>query len=95
MMMAQAIASGTTMEGLTPDQRDVVAHFRNPAMPSIAVTADAAIKIASARPDFAGTDVFMEMVGFDQADIRRIKAQEQRGRGARMLEMIEEAGGTE
>ena len=38
-------------------------------MPSVAVTADAAIKIASARQEFASTDTFLEMIGFDQADI--------------------------
>ena len=60
-------------------------------MPSVAATADAAIKIASAREGFGTTDVFLEMIGFDQADIRRIKAQEQRHRGAQVLtEVIEE-----
>lgn len=90
MLMAQAITSGTTIEGLSDAQKDVIAHFKSPAMPSISVTADAAIKIASARPDFASTDVFMEMVGFDQADIRRIKAQEQRARGVRIIEDLEQ-----
>ena len=87
--MALAIANDTTLDGLTDEQKDVVAHFKNPAMPSVAVTADAAIKIASVRPSFAATDVFAEMIGFDQADIRRIKAQEQRARG---LEVLEEVG---
>lgn len=40
-------------------------------MPSLASTADAAIKIASAREGFAQTDIFLEMIGFDQADINR------------------------
>ena len=84
--MAQAIAGNTTLAGLTDEQKDVVAHFKNPAMPSVAVTADAAIKIASARPGFAETDTFLEMIGFDQADIRRIKAEETRTRGLQVLE---------
>ena len=57
-------------------------------MPGVAVTADAAIKIASARQGFASTDTFLEMIGFDQADIRRIKAQEQRARGRAILEEL-------
>ena len=73
---------------LTDDERDIMAHFQNPAMPSVSVTADAAMKIASARPGFASTDVFTEMIGFDQADIRRIKAQEQRARGLAVLEEV-------
>lgn len=89
-MMALAIANDTTLDGLTDTQKNIVAHFQNPAMPSVAVTADAAIKIASARPEFAGTDTFLEMIGFDQADIRRIKAQEQRERGLQVLGEIGE-----
>lgn len=85
-MMATAITQRTTLEGLTPEQRDVIAHFKNPAMPSVATTADAAIKIASVRPEFAMTDIFAEMIGFDQADIRRIKAQEARLRGMQVLQ---------
>ena len=89
-LMAQAIANNTTISGLTDEQRDVIAHFKNPAMPSVAVTADAAIKIASSRPAFAQTDTFLEMIGFDQADIRRINAQEQRVRGMQLITEMEE-----
>jgi len=93
-LMALAISENTTIDELTDEQKSIVAHFKNPAMPSIAVTADAAIKIASAREAFASTDAFLEMIGFDQADIRRIKAQEQISRGLSLLDEIadEEAG---
>lgn len=84
-LMALAILNDTTIEDLTDEQRAVVAHFKNPAMPSVAVTADAAIKIASVREGFAGTDTFLEMIGFGQADIRRIKAQERYASGMRTL----------
>lgn len=89
-LMSLAIANNTTIAGLSDEQRDVIAHFKNPAMPSVAVTADAAIKIASSRQAFAQTDTFLEMIGFDQADIRRIKAQEQRARGLELVTEIEE-----
>ena len=89
-LMAIAIVHNTSLDGLSEDQTDVIAHFRNPAMPSVSVTADAAIKIASARQSFADTDTFLEMIGFDQADIRRIKAQEQRARGLQLLTETEE-----
>lgn len=88
-LMALAIAKNVTPADLTEQERDIVAHFKNPAMPSVAVTADAAIKIASARQAFAQTDTFLEMIGFDQADIRRIKAQELRTRGLAVLEELE------
>ena len=84
-LMALAITNHTTIDGLTDEQKAVVAHFKNPAMPSIASTADAAIKIATAREGFGSTDVFLEMIGFDQADIRRIKAQEMRQQGRELI----------
>ena len=84
-LMALAIMNNVSMDELTPEQQDVIAHFKNPAMPSVAMTADAAIKIASAREGFATTDTFLEMIGFDKADIRRIKAQELRARGLNTL----------
>lgn len=88
-LMALAVANNTTIDGLTDQQKDVIAHFKNPAMPSVAVTADAAIKIASARQGFAETDTFLEMIGFDKADIRRIKSQEQRARGLALVSEVE------
>lgn len=89
-LMALAIANKTTLTKLTDAQKDIMAHFKNPSLPSVAATADAAIKIASARQSFADTDTFLEMIGFDQADIRRIKAQERRIRGMELVEEMEE-----
>lgn len=86
--MALAITGSKSLNELTDEERDIVAHFKNPAMPSVAVTADAAIKIASVREGFASTDVFAEMIGFSKADIRRIKAQEQRARGLSVLQEL-------
>lgn len=85
-LMATAIANDIAFSDLSPEQRDVIAHFKNPAMPTVSMTADAAIKIASAREGFASTDTFLEMIGFDKASIRRIKAQEERARGVSVLE---------
>lgn len=93
--MAQAIVRNVTLADLTDEERGIMPHFKNPAMPSVAVTADAAIKIASTRKEFASTDTFLEMIGFDQADIRRIKAQEQRVRGQRLLAEVENEGNGE
>lgn len=87
-LMATAIQNNITLKDLTEEQQDIVAHFKNPALPSVAASADAAIKIASARTGFANTDTFLEMIGFDKADIRRIRAQEQRTRGLQVLSEI-------
>ena len=88
-LMTLAIVNNVKIEDLEEEQLDVIAHFKNPAMPSVAATADAAIKIASAREGFSTTDTFLEMIGFDKADIRRIKAQESRARGMMVLEEME------
>ena len=88
-LMALAIVNNVSIEDLSDEQLDIVAHFKNPAMPSVAVTADAAIKIASAREGFANTDTFLEMIGFDKADIRRIRAQESKSRGLAVAEEVE------
>lgn len=85
-LMALAVSQEKSLDELTAEETSIIAHFKNPAMPSVAVTADAAIKIASARPGFASTDTFLEMIGFDQASIRRIKAQESKARGLAVLE---------
>ena len=94
-LMALAITNNVSMSDLSEDELDVVAHFKNPAMPSVAVTADAAIKIASVREGFAATDTFLEMIGFDKADIRRIKGQEARNRGMATFQGIENGNTTE
>ena len=88
-LMALAIANNVSLNDLSEEQRDIMAHFKNPAMPSVAMTTDAAIKIASTRQSFANTDTFLEMIGFDKADIRRIKAQERMNRGLELAGSIE------
>lgn len=93
-LMAQAIKNNIGLDELTEMQRDIMAHFKNPAMPSVAATTDAAIKISSARPDFAATDTFLEMIGFDKASVRKIKAEESRVRGLTLLEELEEVNET-
>ena len=90
-LMALAITNNVRLDELSAEQLEIVAHFKNPAMPSVAMTADAAIKIASAREGFANTDMFLEMIGFDKADIRRIRAEEQRRRGIAVLSEVAEA----
>ena len=79
-LMAQAIAGNKSLRDLTDEELDVMPHFMNPAMPSQASTADAAVKIASADPSFAGTQVFYEMLGFDAPTIARIDGERRRQR---------------
>lgn len=91
-LMALALERDTSIDTAPEELTGIVAHFKNPAMPSVAMTADAAMKIATARPAFANTDTFLEMVGFDAADIRRIKGQEARSRGLEVFRDLEDTG---
>lgn len=84
-LMALAIKKKVRIEELSQEDLEVIAHFKNPAMPSVAITTDAAIKIASAREGFAETDTFLEMIGFDKAQVRRIRSQEAQARGLAVL----------
>lgn len=90
MLMALAVEKEVSLDDLTDEDRAIMPHFKNPAMPSMSATADAAMKIASARQGFAQTDVFLEMIGFSQSDIRRINAQEAKARGLQVLTELEE-----
>lgn len=86
ILMALALKRGVTVEELPENETGIIARFRNPSTPSMAATADAAYKIANIRPSFGQTDAFLEMVGFDNATIRRIKGQERLLRGRQVLE---------
>lgn len=80
-LMAMAVASNTTIDGLTDVQKSVTPNFKDPTMPSLAATADAATKIAGVVPEFAQSAVFWEMLGFSEdrksrvmSDVRRSQA---------------------
>lgn len=71
-LMAMAVAEDKTVEQLTDRQKTVMAHFKDPSMPSIVSQADAMVKVAAADPSFAGSSVFYEQLGFDEATRARI-----------------------
>lgn len=73
--MAIAAAKNKPLNALTEEEADVVANFANPAMPSIVSQADAMVKVTSAVPAFAGTDVFFEQLGFSEDLRRKAKSQ--------------------
>lgn len=63
----------------TPDQLDDVAlsiepRFKNPAMPSIVSQADAVVKMVTAIPALAESEVVLEELGFSAEQITRINA---------------------
>lgn len=82
-----AIVSIALMDGKTyAAEHDAVAgkitaHFLDPAMPSASQVADQIVKYCSVMPEFAGTDVCLEMMGFDEDTRKRARAQMQENKG--------------
>lgn len=84
-LMAMAVAADTTPERLSDAQRSVTARFRKPLEPTMAATADAMSKLAAVDPAFAGTRVYYEGLGFDEATVRRIMSDRRRAQGQAQL----------
>ena len=73
--MALAAELDVAVADLPEDMRDFTPNFVNPAMPSVVSMADAAVKIASAVPGFAGTEAFWKMLGMPEDTRREIDEQ--------------------
>ena len=87
-LMALAVKRNQSLDQLDESARSVMAHFLPPSMPNQAVMGDWAVKLAQADGEFAGTDVFYELQGFDKPTIARIQAQKRRNRGASVLSSL-------
>ena len=84
-LMALAVKRNRSLAELQDADRDVMAHFLPPSMPNQAAMGDWAVKLGTADPEFAGTDVYYELQGFDKPTIARIQAQKRRNRGQAAL----------
>lgn len=73
--MALAAWLDVPVDELGDEWRDFTPNFANPAMPSVVSMADAAVKIASAVPGFAGTEAFWKMLGMPEDTRREIDKQ--------------------
>ena len=84
-LMALSVKRNRSLSQLSDEDREIMAHFLPPSMPNQAVMGDWAVKLAQADAEFAGTDAFYEMQGFDKPTIARIKAQKRRNQGINLL----------
>ena len=91
-LMAMAVEGNTTLDGLTDEQRSVMPHFSNPRTPSLASTADAMTKVASALEGFSQTREFLAGMGFEPAEIESIRSQVAASASQRALLSIMESG---
>lgn len=81
------------LDDLTDEQSDIMANYRNPAMPSVVSQADAAVKIAATVPEFAGTPAFWKMLGMPEDTRREIDAEIAAKNAQRLFEaMFDENG---
>lgn len=83
-----AVSEGVCMSDLPSTYASVEPRFMNPAVPSMAAQTDAVIKQAQAVPPFAGTRVFWEQLGYDQAQIKRIMQDIRRNQGTASLDVF-------
>ena len=81
-LMCIAAQHDKPLDKLTDEEKDFVVSFINPARPSIVSQADAMVKIASVIPDFAGTDLFFEQIGFTEDMRKKAVSDIARNRGA-------------
>lgn len=87
-LMALAIEKNVPMAMLTDEETDFDVKFKNPAMPSIVSQADAMTKVSAAAPWIAETEVFLEEVGFDEGQRRRLMDGKKRAESSAAINAI-------
>lgn len=68
--------------------RSLRARWRNPAFPSPVSAADALVKLQTVFPWIGESEVSLEMVGFNEAEITRLLADKRRAAGGSLLDAI-------
>lgn len=84
-LMCIAGELGVPLDELTDEQRDLSANFASPAMPSVVSQTDAAVKIASVVPEFAGTSSFWKMIGMPEDARREVEAEVRKNTSNQLL----------
>lgn len=86
--MALAAANGTDFATEAARGLSIQPKFRNPAMPSIVSQADAMVKMISALPWLADSDVALEEFGFSDDQIQRLKSDRARSQGRALAQQV-------
>lgn len=84
--MALAIAKGKTLEDLDDNERSIACRFKNPAKPSLVSQADAMVKVISAIPWVAESDLALEELGFNNEAVRRLKSAKEKAKAEARIE---------
>lgn len=75
VMLALSIIQEKPASELGDVERSFTVQWKNPRMASLAASADAATKIASEVPGFAGTTTYWRMLGFDAKQAEGIRSE--------------------
>jgi hypothetical protein len=89
--MLTAVQLRDGLDAVPPELARLRAKWRNPATPSRASAADAMVKLITAFPWMADSEVALEQVGFDQTSIDRLMADKRRASGSAALRLVAEA----
>ena len=84
-MMLMAISKGVPLSELSDEEKSVWAEFANPATPSIASQADAAVKTNSAAPWYSETPMFWEDLGRTPHQVERLMNAKRRMESRNMI----------
>lgn len=87
-LMAIAVMQGKSFADLDDNELSVSVHWHDTEMLTAAQSADANIKIASVVDGYAGTSMFLERVGFNDAERKRMESELGQ---ARSREIIQQA----
>jgi hypothetical protein len=71
-LLALSLQTETPVAQLSPELRSFSIQWRNPLLPTLAASADAAQKTAAAVPGFAGTPTYWRMLGYTDNQIAEI-----------------------
>lgn len=75
LMALAHIRGKSRIQDLDTEDQTIEATFENPTRPSQSVRADFAIKVASAVPEYAQTDMFWRDLGYAEEDISTVRKQ--------------------
>lgn len=81
-----ATEMGATYQEIEALSLDIMAQFKNPAMPTLSQMTDSAVKLASVAPWFPDTDLFWAMQGFSDDERVQLKRQKEEAERQQQLQ---------
>jgi hypothetical protein len=89
--MAVAVANNEPLSALTPEQMDITPKFLSPAYPDPLSQGDATLKLVQSFPWMSESQVSLELMGLDEATIRRLMSDKRRVDAANAIESLNAA----